>query len=276
MTKIIAFASRNKVNVPNMVKWTEGADFDAWKKKEQELQKAAEKADKSFAVIKSLVEREIHDIEDIDNGNANWTGDEGDPVYDPSDEAAMKDPKALAKRAREKWNALKDKLRKKLAEVDAAAVDLRNEWNAYVNAANKFQQDRRQCVIDGYADACIRLMAKKWSVFVLDAAHDASFKFPKDCVKYDIVKSTDEMLAKVAKYQKKAEDAYDREVEYGALLGLASASRAKKEGKSIDQIVDAADGIAEDRPGSLSAGSDTGAIIDKDRQEYSGGEWKWR
>ena len=62
----------------------------------------------------------------------------------------------------------------------------------------------------------------------------------------------------------------------GALLGLASASHAKKEGKSIDQIVDAADGIVEDKPGSLSAGSDTGLIIDKDRQEYSGGEWKWK
>jgi hypothetical protein len=32
----------------------------------------------------------------------------------------------------------------------------------------------------------------------------------------------------------------------------------------------------EDKPGSLSAGSDTGLIIDKDRQEYSGGEWKWK
>ncbi len=43
-----------------------------------------------------------------------------------------------------------------------------------------------------------------------------------------------------------------------------------------DQIVDAADGIDDDKPGSLSAGSDTGKIIDKDRQEYSGGQWKWK
>ena len=111
---------------------------------------------------------------------------------------------------------------------------------------------------------------------MLDAAHDASFKFPKDCVAYDIVKSTADMRAKVESYMKKADEAYKREVEYGALLGLASASRAEKEGKSIDQIVDAADGIDDDKPGSLSAGSDTGKIIDKDRQEYSGGEWKWK
>ena len=276
VSQIIAFASRNKVNVPNMVKWTEGADLAAWTQKEKELQKAAEKADKSFAVIKSLIEREIHDIEDIENGNANWTGDEGDPVYDPSDEAAMKDPKALAKKAREKWATMKKNLKKKLGEVDAAAVALRDEWNAYVNAANKFKQDRRQCVVDGYVDACIKLMAKRRSMSVLDAAHDASFKFPKDCVAYDIVKSTADMRAKVESYMKKADDAYQREIEYGALLGLASASRAEKEGKSIDQIVDAADGIVEDKPGSLSAGSDTGKIIDKDRQEYSGGEWKWK
>ena len=125
-------------------------------------------------------------------------------------------------------------------------------------------------------DACIKLMAKRRSMSVLDAAHDASFKFPKDCVAYDIVKSTADMRAKAESYMKKADEAYQREVEYGALLGLASASRAKKEGKSIDQIVDAAGGIVEDKPGSLSAGSDTGLIIDKDRQEYSGGEWKWK
>ena len=276
VTQIIAFASRNKVNVPNMVKWTEGADFEAWKAKEKELQKFSATADASFAEIKKLIEKEIHDIENIENGNATWTGDESDPVYDPTDEAAMKDPKAVAKKAREKWNGMKEKLKKKLVEVDAAAVALRNEWEAYKKAADDFKSWRRRSVLDGYVDACIKLMAAKKSMNVLDGAEAAAFKFPKSCITYDIVKSTDDMLAKMKKYLKKADESYQREIEYGILLGLESAGRAKKQGKSIDQVVEEAEGITEDKPGSLTPGSDSGALIDKDRQEYSGGEWKWK
>ena len=275
-SQILDFASRNKVNVHNMVKWTEGADLAAWTQKEKELQKAAATADKAFGAIKSLIQKEIHDIEDIENGNAEWTGDDSDPVYDPNDEAAMKDPKAMAKKARDKWDAMKKNLKNKLAEVDAAAVALRDEWNAYVGSVNLFEADRGNCVVGGYADACIKLMAKRGSLSVLDASRDSSFKFPRDCVAYDIVKGTADMRAKVESYLKKADDAYQREVEYGTMLGLKSAGQAKKEGKSIDQIVDAAEGIDADKPGSLSAGSDSGAIIDKDRQEYSGGQWKWK
>ena len=276
VTQIIAFASRNKVNVPNMVKWTEGADFEAWKAKEKELQKFSATADASFAEIRKLIEKEIHDIENIENGNATWTGDDSDPVYDPTDEAAMKDPKAVAKKAREKWNGMKEKLKKKLAEVDAAAVALRNEWDAYKKAADDFKSWRRRSVLDGYVDACIKLMAAKKSLNVLDGADAAAFKFPKSCITYDIVKSTDDMLAKMKKYLKKADESYQREIEYGILLGLESAGRAKKQGKSIDQVVEGAEGITEDKPGSLTSGSDSGALIDKDRQEYSGGEWKWK
>lgn len=275
-SQILGFASRNKVNVHNMVKWTEGADLADWKQKEKDLQKKAATADKAFGVIKSLLEKEIHDIEDIENGNAEWTGDDSDPVYDPNDMDAMKDPKAVAKKAREKWAVMKENLRKKLAEVDAAAVALRDEWSTYVVSVNRFVDDRGKCVVDSYADACLKLMAKKASLSVLDASHDSSFKFPRDCIAYDIVKSTADMRAKVENYMKKADDAYQREVEYGTMLGLKSAGQAKKDGKSIDQIVDEAEGFVDDKPGSLSAGSDTGKIIDKDRQEYSGGEWKWK
>ena len=276
ISKMTQFASRNRVNVHNMVKWTEGADLEGWKNKEKELQKVVATADASFAEIKKLIEKEIHDIENIENGNATWTGDEGDPVYDPSDEAAMKDPTAVAKKAREKWKSMKSNLKKKLSEVDDAAVALRNEWDAYKKAADDFKAWRGRSVANGYVDACIKLMAAKKSMNVLDERNDSTFKFPKSCITYDIVKSTDDMLAKAKAYLKKADDAVQREIEYGILLGLESAGRAKKDGKSIEQLVDKAEGIEEDKPGSLSAGSDTGLIIDKDRQEYSGGEWKWK
>ena len=68
---------------------------------------------------------------------------------------------------------------------------------------------------------------------------------------------------------------YKQEVEYGALMGLESAGKAKREGKTPDQIVDEADGVNDDMPGSLAPGSDKGNIIDKDHQSYQGGAWKW-
>lgn len=274
-SSILVFAKNNSVNVHNMVKWTEGADLEDWKKKDAELAKAAAKADKMFGEIKKLIEREIHDIENIENGNAAWTGDESDPVYDATDEESVKDPEAMAKKAREKWKTMKENLKKKLAEVDNAVVALRKEWEIYKNAAADFIRGREQSVSRFYVDSCIKLMAKRKSINVL-RGDAGSFKFPKSCIAYDIVKETKTMLSRVEAYRKKADEAYKKEVEYGTLLGLESAGRAKKDGKSIDQIVDEAEGIEEDKPGSLAPGSDSGAIIDKDRQSYSGGEWKWK
>ena len=274
-SSILHFAKINSVNVHNMVKWTEGADLEDWKKKDAELAKAAAKADKMFGEIKKLIEREIHDIENIENGNAAWTGDESDPVYDATDEASVKDPESMAKKAREKWKTMKENLKKKLAEVDNAAVALRNEWETYKKDAENFMQRRAQSVTRVYVDACIKLMAKRKSIKVLNGSA-GSFKFPKSCVGCDIAKETKTMLSKVEAYRKKADEAYKKEVEYGALLGLESAGRAKKDGKTIDQVVEEAEGIEEDTPGSLAPGSDTGAIIDKDRQSYSKGVWKWK
>lgn len=275
LTRIMDFAKINSVNVHNMVKWTEGADLEDWKKKDAELAKAAAKADKMFGEIKKLIEKEIHDIENIENGNAAWTGDESDPVYDATDEEAVKDPESMAKKAREKWKTMKENLKKKLAEVDNAVVALRKEWETYKNAAADFTRGRELSVSRFYVDSCIKLMAKRKSVNVL-RGDAGSFKFPKSCIGYDIVKETKTMLSRVETYRKKADEAYKKEVEYGTLLGLESAGRAKKDGKTIDQIVDEAEGIEEDKPGSLAPGSDSGAIIDKDRQSYSGGVWKWK
>ena len=83
------------------------------------------------------------------------------------------------------------------------------------------------------------------------------------------------MLASVRAYQGCLDEAYKQEVEYGAMMGLQSASQAKREGKTPDPVVDEADKVSPDTPGSLSPGSDPGDIIEKDHQTYEDGGWKW-
>ncbi len=274
--KLVAFAKRNKVNVHNIVKWQAGHDLDAWKAQDQEIHETAKKAEKSFQAIKTLIQKEIKDIENMENGTSSWTGDEDDPVFDPNDEEVMKNPDAAAKKARAKWATMKAKLKKKLVEIDNAAGDLRNEWETYKKAVSLFESDRRGCIGTYFSEACINTLIKTGSKTVFDAGNDANFRIPAGCMPYDIGKGTRDMLGKVKAYYDKLVKSYNLEVEYGALMGLESAGKAKRDGKTPDQVVDEADGLEDDRPGTLAPGSDTGSIIDKDRQEYSGGAWKWK
>ena len=59
-------------------------------------------------------------------------------------------------------------------------------------------------------------------------------------------------------------------------MGLQSAGKAQREGKSIDEAVDSAGDPSDDNPGSLTPGSDKDAIINNDRQEFSNGKWGWK
>ena len=274
--QVSAFAQRNKVNVYNLVKWQEGHDLEAWKKQDAEVHAKAKAAEGSFAVIKKLVRNEIVDIENMENGTSQWTGDEDDPVFDPNDEEVMKNPDAAAKKAWAKWATMKVNLRNKLKEIDAAAEALRNQWSQYRNDVNAFETDREKCVGEYFAEACVLTLIRTKNKLVFDPANDSKFKIPAGCMPYDIGKGTRDMLDKVKAYQDKINAAYDREVEYGAMMGLQSAGKAKKEGKRPDEIVDEAEGIDEDSPGSLAPGSDKGSIIDKDHQEWSGGAWQWK
>lgn len=274
-SKIVEFAKRNKVNVHNLVKWQEGHDLEAWERQDKEVHAMAQKAEKSFQAIKTLIQKEIKDIENMENGTATWTGDEDDPVFDPNDEEVMKDPASAAKKARAKWATLKANLKKKLTEIDNAAEALRKQWAQYQNDVNSFASARANCVGTYFAEACINTLIKTGNKTIFDAGNDSSFKIPAGCMPYDIGKGTREMLDKVKAYYDKLVKSYNLEVEYGAMMGLESAGKAKREGKSPDEIVDAADGVEDDMPGSLAPGSDTGNIIDKDRQTYQGGAWKW-
>ena len=275
--KIVAFAKRNKVNVHNIVKWQEGHDLEAWTAQDREVHETAKKAEKSFQAIKTLIQKEIKDIENMENGSSSWTGDDEDPVFDPNDEEVMKNPDAAAKKARAKWATMKANLKKKLVEIDNAAVSLRNEWESYKTAVAKFEGDRKaENVVLYYAESCINMLVRTKDRTIFDKGKDASFRIPAGCNPYDIGKGTRDMLAKTKAYYDKLVKSYNLEVEYGAMMGLESAGKAKREGKSPDEIVDSADAVDNDTPGSLAPGSDTGAIIDKDRQEYSGGAWKWK
>ena len=273
--KIVDFAKRNKVNVYNLVKWQEGHDLEAWKGQDKEVHETAKKAEKSFQAIKTLIQKEIKDIENMENGSSSWTGDEDDPVFDPNDEEVMKNPEAAAQKARAKWATLKANLKKKLVEVDNAAEALRKEWETYKSAVSRFKNDRDACVGEYFAEACINTLVRTKSKTIFDEGNDASFKIPAGCMPYDIGKGTREMLDRVKAYYDKLNKSYQLEVEYGAMMGLESAGKAKREGKTPDQVVDEADGVNDDVPGSLGPGSDTGNIIDKDRQTYQGGAWKW-
>ena len=270
---VVRFAERNKVNVHNVVKWVEGHDLAAWKEQDKEVRDTAEKAEKSFRAIRDLLKGEIRDIEDMENGTSQWTGDEDDPVFDPNDEAVMKDPAAAAKKAREKWNTMKANLKKKLGEIDDAAVALRNQWTQYCQDCVVFETERAKCVDEYFAEGCIAALIRAKGVSVFN--NDSAFSIPAGAMSYDIGKGTREMLDKVRAYYDKLVKSYNLEVEYGAMMGLQSAGKAKRDGKPPDQVVDEADAIDEDTPGSLAPGSDPGAIIDKDHQTYDGGGWKW-
>ena len=272
--KVSAFARRNKVNVHNVVKWIEGHDLEAWKTQDEAVKNAAQAADRSFKAIRDLLRKEIRDIENMENGTSTWTGNDDDPVFDPNDEEVMQNPEAAAEKARKKWNTMKKDLRKKLREIDGAAEALRSQWSQYKQAPASFEAERKKCVAEYFDEVCVCLLAKTGGNMFREE-QDAGFVIPAGLFPYDIGKGTREMLDKIKAYQNKVNASYKLEVEYGAMLGLKSAGEAKREGKTPDEVVDPADGVGDDTPGSLAPGSDKNVIIDKDHQTYQGGAWKW-
>ena len=273
--KMMQFADRRRVNVHNIVDWIDGHNLAAWKAQDGELRKAAEAADGSFDLLLKLVYKEIKEIDDILAGTATYAGDPEDPVLDPDDDAVVKDPEKAAESARKKWNTMKKNLRAKLAEIDTAAVELRNEWNTYRNKVTSFVSDRRKCVAEYFVVGCMNTLVKTRNAAILDGNN---FKFPAGYFPYDIGKGTRDMLDYVKnRYQKAVNKSYLLEVDYGVLLGLSSAGEAKRKGLTPDQMIDSGDLPDDDSPGSLTPGSDTGDnLIDKDKQEYDGRKWNWK
>ncbi len=271
--KVKGLANRIKVNVSNLVKYQIGHDYSAWKNQDAEIDKSAKVADGMFNEILKLLHKEIAEIDDILNDTAQYSGSPEDPVLDPEDEGVVKDPDAAAAKAREKWRKMKENLKLKLADVDAAAVKLRGEWSSYAAMVDKFKSDRGQCIGEYFAVGCINMFIVTKDPNALDKA---GFRFQPDVMPYDIGKGTRQMLKEVTTFATNVVDSYNKEVEYGAALGLESAGEAKREGKSPEEIVDGGGDLPGDKGGSLAPGDDKGDIIDRDRQTYRGGKWEWK
>ena len=268
------FAARHSINVANIVKWQQGRSYDKWVEMDKSIQTLAMKSEVAFPKILSLVRSEIKEVEDIVNGGGEYEGNPEDPVITPEDESTMADPDAAAAKTREKWEAMKNALKAKLAEVDNAVVALRNSWSAYRNAADAFTRDREKCVPTYFIETCFKLIIEKQSLDMFKEG--SSLVLPDSVMVYNVYDKTQEMLGKVDDYHTKLDDAYQRELEYGLLMGLQSAGKAQREGKSIDEAVDSAGDPSADNPGSLTPGSDKDAIINNDHQEFSGGKWGWK
>ena len=274
--KITSFSSAMNVNVANIVKWQVGHDYDAWVKQDAQIHQCSKVADRMFAKILELLHREIVEIGNIIDGTAQYTGDPDDPVLEPEDEAVAKDPEKAAAKAREKWNKMKDNLRKKLAEVDEAAKKTREEWTRYSSMVNSFRKKRTSCVSEYFAAACCNTLIVTGDATTFDSANYSRFRLPADVMPYDIGKGTRQMLKEVITFTTNVVESYTKEVEYGAMLGLESAGKAKREGKSPETIIDEEGTGDHDTPGSVSPGSDENPIINEDHQTYEGGKWKWK
>ena len=272
---IVAFAEKNKVNVHNIVKWQSGIDLASWKTLDMEVHQAAKTADGSFAVIMNLLEKEIAEIRDALDEKKVSGGDPEDPVFDMDDKEALENPEEAKSKAQAKWNKKKEELRGVLAQIDAAAVRLRNQWTTYRNAVSNFKNERAKCANEYFSYACIKALiaAKSLSVFEQDAD---TFSIPANAMPYNIYNGTTQMLAAIKAYQEKLDASYRLEAEYGSILGSSSAKSAKKGGLTLEDLVGKGGDVKEDTPGNLSPGCDDGDIIKKDRQTFEGGVWRWK
>lgn len=274
------FASRNKVNVSNLCKWQTPGAHSFWKKTDSDVHHLAVTTEVAFVKLQTFVRKEIAEIDDILNGKGEYKGDADDPVYDPEDADTLQNPEEAEKRARDKWNKLQDDLRDKLRQLDGAAKNLREEWGRYKAEVNDFVRKRRECPTSRFADACVNLILVSGDVQALDPGHESvflSFFQRVNYLNYYIAKQTDAMHGRVTDYHERLNAAFELEKEYGEMLGLNVAKQAQKEGKPLDDL-DWGNGedLPEDKPGSLSGGSDDADIIRRDKMQYKEGKWGWK
>ena len=265
----------------NIVKWAAGSELEEWKEMDKAVEETAKLADKLFPAIRNLIYDEIADIDEIlDSKEEKYEGPPEDPVFDEYDEETLQqDPKTAADAARAKWTAMKEKLKEKLAEVDAAAVTLRDLWRQYVSCAATYLEERRKCVDTYFVEACVNALVKTRNPHLFDPENDATFKFPEGTFPYDVIKGTREMLDAINAYQEAVNISYALEVEYGAMLGLKKAEQAKREGKTPAQVIE---GLKDSEiipesgdPSDPSGPTLSEDIIKWDKQHFEGGKWKW-
>ena len=86
---------------------------------------------------------------------------------------------------------------------------------------------------------------------------------------YDIVGKTDELSRLQDAYCDAVEQSFNAELEYGVQLGLESAKKTEKTGKSIDELDFGKDVFPEGHGGTLGPDSDSDWPIDGDNQRWT-------
>ena len=224
------------------------------------------------------MEAEIIDIDNILNNKMDdYTGNNDDDfIIDPDDQQAIDDPEAAAAKAMEKWKKRRTELMYMLRDIDTKIGKLNGYWRSYKSAASRLKDARVNTVNNGMARACIRACFKTRSVNVLSSPSSfAGALRGYGLIEYDIVRKTFEFADVQALYVGAAENSFNAEVDYGVKLGLKSAKKVKKSGKSIEDLDFDKDIIPEGSGGSLAPGSDSGWPIDGDNQKWSkSGGWR--
>ncbi|MBO4710085.1 MAG: hypothetical protein J5727_09955 [Kiritimatiellae bacterium] len=262
----------------DLVQWMDPSRYQEWLSMDMKAQKVSkESADTRFKKIRDLLNTEINDIQKIlDNKMDDYTGDDGDSfIIDPDDQKAIDDPEAASQEAMAKWNARRAELKLLLQDIDRKIASLNNAWWVYKDFVGQVENDRKWVVSTGlsqaYVSACILEKTQK----VFTPQEFASILRNNKLITYDIIGKTAELVELQDKYCAELEKVWNAEVEYGSKLGLASAKKAKKSGKPIDDIDMGKDVYPEDEGGTLKAGSDKGWPIDKDNETWSrSGGWK--
>ena len=263
----------------DIVQWKDPSRYSSWYSIDQEAQATSmEKADTRFGKVINLLEEEINDIQKIlDNKMDDYTGNNDDDfIIDPDDQEAIDDPKAAAAKAMERWKKRKTELRDMLRDIDVKISALNGAWWNYRYVAANLKDDRVDTVCEGMVRACIRACIETKGVGVLDDTSSfADVLRRKNLIEYDIVGKTIEFARLQEDYCTALGNSWDAELAYGVKLGLNSAKKAKKSGKSIDELDFDKDVIPDGSGGSLAPGSDSGWPIDGDSQSWSkSGGWR--
>ena len=311
--KVLGFARRNKVNISNLCKWQTPGVFEQWKADDEALEKKTQEVYRDFTNVVALVEAEIKEIEYRRNHPKDPDVDySGFDFFDADSMEALEDPQKTADRARKNWEETKRKLRQCLKELDELAVALRRIYAGYSDGDEsqdslnrrftRFWQDSPWLskwingsgrvtagVYVGFPAACIKI-AVAHGPDIFDEGREADFfrAFRTTIwddsggpLGYPIARRTTEMLDVFKEYEKLLLAAWEKEKEFGSLLGLESAEKYPAPGgQTLEDITDPAGMPMEpEATGTLEAGNDHGLdLIDKDNQQYMGRQrgWEWK
>ena len=265
----------------DIVQWKDPGRYRTWFSEDMRIQSESYKVDERFDKITTLLEAEIKDIQNVLDGNmSEYTGDDGDDfIIDPNDQDAIDNPEEASRKAMEKWLVRKKELRLLLQDIDRKIRDpdnndrgLNKAWSEYRSAASSIMACRQQAVNNDLARACVLACIETKSTDILKRGSVDAFSRllrDKNLIEYDMVGATLEFGRLQDVYGKALEDSFKAEVEYGTKLGLASARKTKKSGKSIDELDFDTDVFPDGHGGTLGPGSDSGWPIDGDNQKWT-------